>query len=186
MLSPRLASRYAKSLMLIAVEQKQTDLVVKDMRLLQETLQSSAELRTMFTSPIVPYDKKLKVVDAVFQNKLSAITHQFINLLVTKGREKHLVEMVSAFIDQYNVANQIVKASLTTAVPVEEVTLQQVKTKLLQNQDTKGVELVSKVDADILGGFILQYGDKLLNDSVSRKLHIIKNQIKDNSYISKI
>jgi F-type H+-transporting ATPase subunit delta len=65
MLSPRLASRYAKSLMLIAVEQNQTDAVVKDMHLLQETLQSSAELRIMFTSPIVPYDKKLRVVGAI-------------------------------------------------------------------------------------------------------------------------
>jgi F-type H+-transporting ATPase subunit delta len=105
---------------------------------------------------------------------------------VVKGREKHLVEMVASFMDQYNKENQIIKATLTTAVPVEEKTVEELRKLLLSNEDTKGVEMQTKVDPEIVGGFVLQYGDMLLDHSVERKLQLIKKQIQDNTYISKI
>ena len=130
--------------------------------------------------------KKEGVVKTLFAGKLSEITYKFIHLLVVKGREKHLVEMVDSFMDQYNKEHHIVKATLTTAVPVEEKTVEDLRKLLLSNKETKGVEMQTKVDPEIVGGFVLQYGDMLLDHSVERKLQLIKKQIQDNTYISKI
>lgn len=186
MLSPRLASRYAKSILSLAKEKNALDEVVKDMRLLEETLDGSKDLRIMLKSPIIPSDKKEKVVSLIFANQLSKLTYTFISLLVKKGREKHLVEVVDSFMNLYNKANHIVKAKLTTAVPVDQQTVDLVKTLLLTDKETKGVEIISKVDPTIIGGFVLNYGDLLLDHSVERKLQLIKKQIQDNSYIPKI
>ncbi|MCB9257498.1 MAG: ATP synthase F1 subunit delta [Chitinophagales bacterium] len=186
MLSPRLASRYAKSLMLIARENKVLDAVSKDLHLLKETLDSSKDLRIMFKSPVIPSDKKEKVIHALFAERLSDVTYSFINLLTKKGREKHLVEMVDSFLEQYNKEKNIVTASLTTAVPVGEESLKQVRNLLMQSVDTKAVELSAVVDENIIGGFVLKYGDLLLDNSVERKLQLIKKQIQDTSYIPKI
>ena len=186
MLSPRLASRYAKSILNLAKERGALEDVVKDMRLLEETLGSSKDLRVMLKSPVIPSDKKEGVVKTLFAGKLSEITYKFIHLLVVKGREKHLVEMVDSFMDQYNKEHHIVKATLTTAVPVEEKTVEDLRKLLLSNKETKGVEMQTKVDPEIVGGFVLQYGDMLLDHSVERKLQLIKKQIQDNTYISKI
>lgn len=186
MLSPRLASRYAKSLMLIARENNVLDAVSKDLHLLKETLDSSKDLRIMFKSPVIPSDKKEKVIKALFAERLSDITYRFINLLTLKGREKHLVEMVDSFIEQYNKDRHIVAAMLTTAVPVGEASLKQVRDLLMQATDTNSVELSTEVDESIIGGFVLKYGDLLLDNSVERKLQLIKKQIQDTSYIPKI
>ena len=61
MLSPRLASRYAKSILSLAKERGSLEETVKDMRLLEETLDGSKDLRLMLKSPIIPSDKKEKV-----------------------------------------------------------------------------------------------------------------------------
>lgn len=186
MLSPRLASRYAKSLMLIAKENNAMDAVSKDLHLLKETLDSSKDLRVMFKSPVIPADKKEKVISELFAKRLSEITYRFIHLLTSKGREKHLVEMVDSFIEQYNKANHIVEAKLTTAVPVGKETIEKVRTMIMSDKITESVELHAVVDESIIGGFVLKYGDMLFDNSVERKLQLIKKNIQDTSYIPKI
>jgi F-type H+-transporting ATPase subunit delta len=185
MLSPRLASRYAKSILSLAKERGSLEETVKDMRLLEETLDGSKDLRLMLKSPIIPSDKKEKVMNMLFSTQLSDLTYKFINLLVVKGREKHLVEMVHSFMGLYNKANHIVKATLTTAIPVDKKTVEEVRSLLLSNKRTESVEIQTKVDPTIVGGFVLKYGDMLLDNSVERKLQLIKKQIQDKSYISK-
>ncbi|MBL6875492.1 MAG: ATP synthase F1 subunit delta [Chitinophagales bacterium] len=185
MLSPRLASRYAKSILSLAKERGSLEETVKDVRLLEETLDGSKELRLMLKSPIIPSDKKEKVMNMLFSTQLSDLTYKFINLLVLKGREKHLVEMVHSFMELYNKANHIVKATLTTAIPVDKKTVEEVRSLLLTNKLTESVEIQTKVDPTIVGGFVLKYGDMLLDNSVERKLQLIKKQIQDKSYISK-
>ena len=185
MLSPRLASRYAKSILSLAKEHGSLEETVKDVRLLEETLEGSKELRLMLKSPIIPSDKKEKVMSLLFSSQLSDLTYKFINLLVLKGREKHLVEMVHSFMELYNKANHIVKATLITAIPVDKKTVEEVRSLLLSNKRTESVEIQTKVDPTIVGGFVLKYGDMLLDNSVERKLQLIKKQIQDKSYISK-
>ena len=186
MLSPRLAHRYAKSLLDLAQERKELPQVIKDMQLLQETIDGSKDLRVMLKSPVIPADKKEKVMHAIFSSRLSEITFKFINLLVVKGREKLLDEVVDSFISLYNKANFIVEAKLITAVPVDQKTVDEVTQLLLTNKETKKVSLTNEVDPSIIGGFVLKFDDLLLDNSVERKLHLIKKQIQDNSYISKI
>jgi len=186
MLSPRLAHRYAKSLLDLAEEKNELAIVIKDMHLLQESIEQSKDLRVMLKSPIITADKKEKVLSAIFSNQLSEITFKFINLLVVKGREKLLNEVVDSFIDLYNKKNFIVKAKLTTAVPVDQNIVDEVTKLLLSNKNTKSVELTNEVDPTIIGGFVLKLDDLLLDNSVERKLYLIKKQIQDNSYISKI
>lgn len=186
MLSPRLAIRYAKSILGLAKERNSLDEVVKDMRLMQETLDGSKDLRIMFRSPIIPSDKKEKIVHEIFAKRLSELTYKFIHLLVVKGREKHIDEMVDSFIEQYNKENHIVKATLTTAVPVDQKTVEELRALLMTDKETESVEMITEVDPTIVGGFVLKHGDLLLDNSVERKLQLIKEQIQDHTYISKI
>lgn len=186
MLSPRLAGRYAKSLLKIGKERNELKAVHQDMLLLQETLDESKDLRIMLKSPVIPSHKKEQVLNKVFSGKLSEITEKFINLLVNKGREKHLDEMVDSFVEQYNKMHHIVKAKLTTAVPVSDKVVAELKAMLLKDSENEEVIITTEVDPTIVGGFVLQYGDQLIDSSIERKLQIIKKQIQDESYISKI
>lgn len=185
MLSPKLASRYAKSLFDLSKEKNILNEVLADMNLLAETIKQSRELDLLLKSPIVKSDKKDKILGLIFKGKISDETFTFMKLLVKKGRERTLPEMASSFITKYNKLNHVATAQLTTAVEVDKAIVDKVEKILLAIDGNKKVQLETKVDPNIVGGFVLKYGDKLLDDSISRKLQLIKKEIIDSSYIQK-
>ena len=186
MQNPRLATRYSKSLLDLSVEQNQVDTVLADIILLDSVCIASKEFSSMLRSPIIKADKKLAIIEAVFGDKLSVITKGFVRLLVNKGREANLPEMVHAFIDQYKVLKNIKTIKITTASPLNEA----VKNKILQyataTVKNNEVELTEAVDENLIGGFVLEMDDKLFDASIRKDLIDIRKQFNKNYYVSQI
>jgi F-type H+-transporting ATPase subunit delta len=82
MQNPRLAQRYAKSLIDLSEEMNQLDLVHDDIMLLQAICIQSREFVLMLKSPIINADKKHKIINAVTENKISKITQTFIKYFI--------------------------------------------------------------------------------------------------------
>ena len=118
--NPRLAGRYAKSLLDLAIEQNQLDVVYADINLLKEINKSNPDFVSLLKSPIVSSDKKDKIIQAVIGDKVCKLTMLFINLLTSKTREGNLPEIVTTFIEQYNSLKNIQTVKLTTAHPISE------------------------------------------------------------------
>ena len=105
--NPRLAGRYAKSLIDLAIEKDQLEAVYKDMLFLQAACHGSKEFVSLLKSPVIKADKKDRILDAVTAGKIGVITTAFNKLLLKKGRESYLPEIISAFIDQYKAHKDI-------------------------------------------------------------------------------
>lgn len=186
MLSPRLAGRYAKSLIDISKEQNQLEQVYEDMLTLQSINKGSRDFVTLLRSPVVPADKKNKVITAVTEGKISVLTATFIRLLVSKGREAVLPEIIGAFIDQYKKLKNIYPVKLTTATPVSDALKTQIINKIRETSDMQNIELQTIVDQNLIGGFTLQAGDKLVDASISYDLHQISKQFENNDFLYKV
>ena len=184
--NPRLAARYAKSILDLAIEKDQLDKVYNDMLFLRAAFKSSRELVNLLKSPIVTADKKDKVMEAITAGKVSVITATFNKLLLRKGRESNLPEIVTAFIDQYKQYKGIHTAKLTTAVPVSEELKQSIVDKVKAGQHIQQIELNTVVDEALIGGFVLELGDQLVDASIAFELHNIKKQFENNDFIYKI
>lgn len=186
MQNPRLAYRYAKSLMDLALEQNIIEPVVQDMKLLQETTRNSAELSQLLRSPIVKADKKNAILQAIFGSRLNKLSQAFVKLLTDKGREGALPEIAASFIEQYKEMKRIRTAKLITAAPANDALRQAVKAKAEAALPGYTVELEEKVDPSIIGGFILEMGDRSVDASVRRDLGEVRKQFRDNLYISQV
>ena len=102
MLNPRLAGRYAKSLIDLSIEKDQLEVVYKDILYMNDLMQLSSEFVTILKSPVIPGDKKQKVVEALTTGKIGKITASFNSLLINKGREGFLPDIVYAFMIRHN------------------------------------------------------------------------------------
>jgi F-type H+-transporting ATPase subunit delta len=78
MLNPRLAARYAKSLMDISIEQNKLDAIYNDMVGLKSVFSESRDFVMLMKSPIVKADAKYAVVKSITTGKIDAITEGFI------------------------------------------------------------------------------------------------------------
>lgn len=184
--NPRLASRYAKSLIDLAIEKGQLEKVYADMQWLQGVAKSNRDFVNLLRSPIIKADTKKKIIEAVTKGKVSEMTAGFNALLITKGRESYLPEIVNAFIASYKVHKNIHTIKLTTASPVSDSVKTAIVNQVKKSAGIENVELEEKVDADLIGGFVLQIGDQLVDASIAYDLRAIAKQFENNDFIYKI
>jgi F-type H+-transporting ATPase subunit delta len=147
---------------------------------------SSRDFTNLLKSPVVNADIKKKIVDAVTAGKISALTRSFNTLLINKSRESNLPEITKAFIDQYKKFKNIHTVKLTTALPVSDAMRQAIKERVKQASGFTNIELDEHVDDSIIGGFVLQIGDKLIDGSIAYDLKNIARQFDNNDFIYKI
>ena len=186
MLNPRVASRYAKSLLDLAVERGQLELVYDDMLYLQQLIKQSREFLNLLRSPVVKPDKKIKVVNSVTVGKISDLTIAFTTLMITKAREAVLPEVISSFIHQYKQHKNINTIKLTTATAISDELKNTILEQVRKTSNMKTIELETIVDPNIIGGFVLQAGDKLVDASISYDLKEISTQFENNDFIYKV
>jgi F-type H+-transporting ATPase subunit delta len=181
--NPRLAARYAKSLIDLATEKNQLEKVYADMQYMQAVCKGSREFVNLLRSPIIKADKKDAVIDAVTKGKVSDITNAFNKLLVAKGRESDLPEIVNAVVEQYNEIKGIHQVKLTTAVAVSDALKNDIIKKVRSEAGLESVELETKTDESLIGGFVLEFNNNLVDTSVARDLRDIKKQFDQNVYV---
>lgn len=186
MLQPRLAGRYAKSLIDLAMERDQMEAVYADMTLLQSIFKQSKEFLSLVRSPIITADKKNAVVEAVTAGRVTALTTAFNKLLVQKGRESILPEIINAYIEQYNRIKDIHKVKLTTAQPISEDLKAAILKKIKADTSLEHIELETVVKDELIGGFVLEFDNKLVDASIIRDLKDIQRQFQSNVYIRNI
>ncbi len=186
MANPRLAQRYAKSLIDLSVEFNQLNLVHDDIMLLNSVIEQSREFILMLKSPIISADKKYKIIEAVTSGKISKTTQTFIKLISAKNRESFLPDIITAFIEQYNKIKGVLKVRLTTATPVSDEIKKSFITKIESTYSKNNIELESIVNEKLIGGFVLEMEGKLIDASIIRDLNDVKKQFQNNDYIHKL
>jgi F-type H+-transporting ATPase subunit delta len=186
MLNPRLAGRYAKSLIDLAGERNKLEDAYKDMQYIQAVCKASREFVVLLKSPVIHSEKKNSALTAVTQGKISELTAAFNKLLISKNREFYLPEIADAFIDQYNAIKGIHRVKLTTAAPVSDEVKKSVVSRITKEISVEHIELESVVKEEIIGGFILEFDNNLVDASIQRDLRDLKAQFEKNIYVQQI
>ncbi len=173
----RIASRFAKSLLELAEEKGQLEAVRADMDTFGLALENR-ELYLLLKSPIVHADKKISILDAIFKDKINALTMSFLHICVQKGREPYLTEIAEAFIVQYREKKNILSLKVISAIPLDDQVQNQIKDQVRASGLASGeIQLDTSVNPELIGGFILELEDKRYDASVARKLDLLRKEI---------
>jgi len=177
----RIASRYAKSLLELSQEQDKVARILEDVKAFQKATKQR-DLQLLLKSPIVNTEKKQAIVKEIFAGKFDELTMGFLDIIVRKGREPYLAEIADEFVAQYNATQHVSTIKLTTAAPMEPGSLEAVKAQLLASTATnKNVAIETVVDPSIIGGFVIEFDDKLYNASVAHKLTLLRKEFSSKS-----
>ena len=128
----RIASRYAKSLIDVALEKNQLEEVYQDVQTFLEVYQKPRTSILCLKAPIIKGDKKAKIFNAIFAQKLGATTMAFFNIVLRKHREIYLVDIAREFIVQYKTIKHISSVRLTTATPISDQLTAEIKERMRQ------------------------------------------------------
>ena len=171
----QVASRYAKSLIDLAQEQNALEPVRKDIELFIHVCKENPLLRAVLRNPIIGPDKKGAILNELFTDKVNPMILSYFKIVVNKGRSEILYATAKEFINEYNIRKNIVKATVSSAAPLSEKNKKQLE-KLLKELTKGEVILETKVDPELIGGYILKIGDRQFDASISSSLRKLKKE----------
>ena len=184
--STRVSGRYAKSLMDLAKEMGKLDVVVEDVKSIAAATKNR-DLYLMLQSPIINADKKNSIMTAIFGGKLSDLTMAFIKICIDKSREGLLPDISSEFLAEHKKMQGITTVKVTTATPLSTEAIEAIRKQLVASSDTlTKVDIEVKLDPSLIGGYVVEFGDKLYDASVAHKLEVLKKGFANNVYDSQI
>ncbi len=170
----RAAIRYAKATLDYAIESKATNSVEADMRFILETLENNPDLYDVLGNPVLTGEQKKDIMLNVFE-QAEDITKSLIGLLVDNRRISLLDEVARKYIFLNDLLKGEKVAEITTAVPLTSDLEEQILTRVEDLTGNK-VALGSKIDQNIIGGFILRIGDLQFNASIANQLNSLKRE----------
>ena len=176
MQSHRAASRYAKSLIELAKEQNVVDEVYSDMQLFSAVAHENTVFAVMLKNPIINHDKKRNVLHAIFDSRMSKLSTLAFDLITKKNRESILEEIAVEYQVQYNTLKGFQVADVNTTIALDK-NLREKFNDLVKEISGKKAQLSEIVDENIVGGFVLNVGDRRLDQSIKSRLNNIKREL---------
>ena len=175
MTGSRAAIRYARAILQMAQSAGTAQQVGEDMTLIATTINGNTELNDFINSPTIKAEVKESALKEIFANT-QTITHGLFHLLHENKRFGILHAIASQYKTQFDVANGIEVATVTTAVEITPELQEKVLAKIKEFSD-KQITLKNVVDPSIIGGFIIRIGDKQYNASVANRLLTLKREL---------
>lgn len=175
--------RYAKSLFKLAQERNEVELVNADMTLIDKTIHENPELRSMLKSPIIKSDKKASIIRSIFSASIGTTTSAFLELIIKKRREMYTDAIARQFVILHLENNGIEEALLTTAFKIDDTFRQRIIDLVVKHSKNNKVELQERVDASIIGGFVLRFGDNQIDTSIEREVELLRREFNKNLYV---
>lgn len=175
----RVASRYAKAIIDLAIERNELEQVKTDIDLFLAAAKVSSELVAVLKNPIVPIDKKYKILRDLFSSRVSKTTESFFDNVVNKGRAEVLHGTAKEFLNQYNEKKGFIKAKVTSATALNDAAEKEI-ISIVEKATSKKVILEKVVDSKLIGGFVLTVGDKQFDSSIAKSLNNLKKSFSSN------
>ncbi len=179
--SSKVAKRYAKALLDYSIEKHEEDNFSQEISSLVEVVRENPDLRALLHSPIVRMEIKHKVLQEVFSQR-SPMLNLLIEVLVENKRVSDLYDIAREYVIQYNRYKGKTTAYLTTATELPETLKEQFVQKAIALSGGKKITLETRVEPQLIGGFILRIDDLQYNASIAHKLYGIREQLSENVY----
>ena len=170
-------TRYARTLVKYVADTGHGDIVASEADVLVRALHDVPDLSRAVQAAddvVSPFDKK-KLLQSALGNRMSQELSRFLTLLNRNGRMSMVADILRDFIDLYYRSIGIRKAHLTVVQEPSQRLLQRLRA-LVKQKSGDDVRLEVGIDPSLVGGFVFDIDDYLLDASVKRQLDLIREQ----------
>ncbi|KGG80674.1 F0F1 ATP synthase subunit delta [Caloranaerobacter azorensis] len=169
---------YAQALFEVAEEVDKIQQFKEELNSIYKIFDKEREFKIIFEHPKLSKDEKKDIINSVFKGKVAQEILNLIYIVIDKGRERYLMDIIEEYIRLSNEKQGIIEAQAITAVPLNEEEKLKLQNKLSEKLG-KNVILKNIVDTDIIGGVLVKIQDKIIDASIKGQLDKIQKSLKD-------
>ncbi len=170
------AKVYAGALYDLALEEQLDTPVLEELELLAQAFAESPQYVKLLSSPLVPKEERLQVLNRDFEGKVQPYLLNFLRILCERGEMGQFFNCAGEFRTRYDEQHGITQAVAVTALPLTDVQMEAMKQRL-ETATGKTVRLKNRVDAAVLGGVRLEMDGKQLDGTVQGRLNELQSRL---------
>ena len=167
---------YAEAFLQVSEDLNKTEEIVSQVKEIVDLINNSPELEKALSSPVLEKESKKNILIQLFSEKINQSLLNLLKLLADRQRIGILVPILERFLELYRENSNIALATVTSAVELSDEQKDLITKKISSIAGTEKLELVTKVDSALIGGFVASVGSKVIDASLAsqiRKLGLI-------------
>ena len=166
--------RYAQAIFDLAQENNQVEAWGDDLAVVAEAF-SDAEFAALMKHADMSASDKLAATATVLAG-IDPLVRNLVDLLVSKNSVDSIVGVQSGYTELLDRHLGRQRVEITTAVPLENAESERISS-FVSGLVQREVVLTTKVDESILGGLVIQIGDRLLDGSTKARLDGLRTRL---------
>lgn len=170
------AQRYAQALYEVVPPEERQD-VQQEFQQVMEILEEDS-IKVFFFHPKTPLDQKRKLISTM---QLHPSLHRFLMLVLEKSREHNLAGMAAAFRARIYADAGIRTATVSSAVPLDETTVEDIRQRLTKLTGAQTIEVEIIINEDLWGGLVIEMDGKVIDGSLATQLERFRQSLSSQS-----
>jgi F-type H+-transporting ATPase subunit delta len=171
----KVAEPYAEALLDLAASNDTLKETTNDMNIVSQFIANSSDLEKFLINPLITKEAKKNVLKDILGEQIGGNTLKFLLLLVDRSRVAVLDEIAQKFLELSYKQESIAIAKVTSSVQLSAQQQQNIAEKLKVISGAKQIKLALKVDPQLIGGFTVEIGSKLIDTSIRGQLRQISS-----------
>lgn len=173
----KLAQPYAEALLDITAKEGSLDKVINDLTSLSTILSESSDLRKALSNPTLSSLAKKEIIKSVLKETVSNTMIKFLMVLCDRGRIAYLSDVVAKALELAYQKASIQIAYVSSSLELTSSQEESLTEKLQTMTGASQIKLKLSIDENLLGGFVVQVGSKIIDNSVKGQLRQLSSYL---------
>ncbi|MDD4921212.1 MAG: F0F1 ATP synthase subunit delta [Bacteroidales bacterium] len=172
----KISVRYAHALYALAKEKGIHHEIYKEMQTMSQAFMELPELTKALANPMHSGKEKQALLTTAAGGNIDSLLNDFFAFVIKKGREEFMIFIAMSYQKYYREDQRIVVGKITSALPLKEETILKIR-QLINKEFNATIELSTKIEPDIIGGFIFEVDNYQMDSSVKKALQHIQKEL---------
>ena len=169
---------YGEALYGLCAEEGISEQVLSELSVLETSFSQEPEYIRLLNSPALTKAERCNILDASFRGRVQPYLLNYLKILTEKGYMHHFSDCCNVYRACYNNDHNILSVTATTAQPLTKTQAKQLSQKL-GVLTGKTVQLRNRIDEKVIGGVLLDYDGRRLDDTIANRMNSIRNLLKN-------
>ena len=150
---------------------------LEEIKSVKNILLENVEIIELLDSPKMDDEEKIDFIKGIFENHISVDSMGFLLTIIEKKRQAELLPILDYVIDCVKELLLIGKATVTTALPLDDSKKERIVDELLKSSHYKSLEAEYVVDESLIGGIVIRIGDRVVDSSVKTRIDKMRKML---------
>lgn len=166
---------YAEALFEVGRDKGKLDALQEQLGQFADAVDRDRDLQVFFFSPYLSSTEKKEGISRAISGAEPELIN-FLELLVEKQRMTEIFRIRRQLDELWKQENRRIDVTVTSAVELDPAVVEKIGQEV-ERQTGEKVDLSSRVDADVLGGIVLQVGNMVLDASIRNRLEKLRKSV---------